>query len=63
MKNISSLPDILTVKDVQNFLNLSQTTAYRLFKSEDFPSFSVRSSKRVTKEDFLNWLTQQKQAK
>lgn len=63
MKKNIELPETLTVKDVKTYLNVSQNTAYRLFKDKNFPSFSVGGSKRVTKADFLNWLEQQKIAK
>lgn len=58
-KNLE-LPQILRVKDVQVYLNISRPSAYRLFDKEDFPSFSIGGNKRVDKEDFLNWLDKQK---
>jgi excisionase family DNA binding protein len=60
LKKIFELPEIMSVKDVQEYLNLSKTTVYRLFNEDDFPSMTIGSSKRVAKEDFLNWLNQKK---
>lgn len=63
LKNIFDLPDMLSVKDVQQYLNISQGTAYRLFKDNSFPSISFGGVKRIKKDDFLQWLEQQKEAK
>lgn len=58
-----SFSETLSVKDVQEYLNLSSTSAYRLFNDKDFPSFKVGGSKRVTAEDFSQWLQKQKNIK
>lgn len=60
MKKNLDLPDIMTVKDVQDYLNLSKSTVYRLFNNKSFPSITIGGSKRIAKEDLFNWLNQQK---
>lgn len=59
-----NLPQALTVRDVQNFLNISQAKAYQLFNSKGFPAISIteskRGGKRILREDFLSWVEQQK---
>jgi excisionase family DNA binding protein len=60
MKKNLFLPDMLSVKDVQSYLNLSSTTVYRLFNSDDFPTITIGGIKRIKKEDFHAWLERQK---
>lgn len=47
----------LRPKDVQKILNISKTETYRIFKSKDFPSFTLGEKLlRVSKKDFEEWL-------
>ncbi|QEH69757.1 helix-turn-helix domain-containing protein [Cellulosilyticum sp. WCF-2] len=51
----------LRPKDVQQILGLSKTETYRLFKSKDFPSFTLGEKLlRVTKRDFEEWFNKKK---
>lgn len=63
MKKIFDLPDMLSVKHVQEYLNISKSTVYRIFKDKSFPSVTIGGVKRIKKDDFLNWLESQKEAK
>ncbi|AOH54444.1 DNA-binding protein [Peribacillus muralis] len=58
-KNLE-LPPVLTAKDIQIFLSVSKGKAYEIFKLKDFPTLVIGGSKRVLKDDFLNWIEQQK---
>lgn len=52
----SSLPMILTVKDVGAVLNLPKNQAYRLFRSKKFPCERVNGKYIIPKPRFLHWL-------
>jgi excisionase family DNA binding protein len=58
-KNIF-LPPVLTAQDITNYLNISKSKAYDLFKEKGFPTIVIGGNKRVNKDDFLNWLENQK---
>ena len=52
----SSLPMVLTPKDVSEALNLPINQVYRLFKSKKFPSEKVKGKYIIPKPRFLIWL-------
>jgi len=50
------LPDLLTVKEVQDALRLSRARAYELVSTEDFPVMKIGRSLRIPKDLLVNWL-------
>lgn len=46
----------LTVADVKNYLNISQTAAYSLTRRRDFPVCRFGSIIRIPKDAFLAWV-------
>jgi len=60
MENNFNLPPVLTAEDIQKYLNVSKSKAYNLFKLKGFPTITIGGTKRVNKDDFLNWLESQK---
>ena len=56
-------PDILTAKHISSHLHLSKVRVYELFRLSSsaggIKSFEVGRSKRVVKQDYLDWLTTQ----
>ncbi len=60
MQRNIDLPHVLTAKEIQVFLNISKGKAYELFKAKGFPTITLGGSKRVYKDDFLEWLEKQK---
>ena len=46
----------LTVADVKNYLNISQTAAYALTRRKDFPVCRLGSIIRVPRVAFLDWV-------
>lgn len=56
------LPHVMTAKNIQEYLNISISKAYELFKESDFPVINIGGSKRVFKDDFLQWIEQRKNA-
>lgn len=60
MEKNFELPHVLTAGDICKHLNISKSKAYELFKLEGFPVLAIGGTKRVYKEDFLNWVESQK---
>lgn len=54
-KTISELPEVLEVKDIQNFLGIGRSQAYQLVKSNAFHKVTVGKRILVPKKAFLNW--------
>lgn len=55
MKTIFELPEVLEVKDIQNFLGIGRSQAYKLVKSESFRAVTVGKRILVPKKSFLGW--------
>lgn len=49
----------LTISEVKNYLNISQSAAYELTHRKDFPVCRIGSSIRIPKEPFLAWIDMQ----
>ncbi len=54
------MPDILTIKQVSEFLQVNERTIYKLAKSGDIPSFKVGGQWRFKKEDINTWIEEKK---
>lgn len=52
--------DILTLKEVAEYLKLAEKTAYRLAAEGKLPGFKVGGSWRFKREDIEHWIEQQK---
>jgi len=59
--SINNLPEFLTAKHISGYLNISRRRVYELFqlnpKFGGIPYFSIGSSKRVDKKDFIHWIS------
>lgn len=56
--------EILTVKDVANFLKVDEKTIYRLIQDKEIPCFKVRGQWRFKKSTIVEWINQKlKQSK
>lgn len=51
----SELPEVMTIKDIQEFLKISKNTAYDLIKREEFPVVRLGRLLRINREKFLEW--------
>ena len=51
---------ILTLKEVAEYLKLTEKTAYRLAAEGKLPGFKVSGSWRFKREDVLQWIEEQK---
>ncbi len=52
--------DILTLKEVAEYLKLAEKTAYRLAAEGKLPGFKVGGSWRFKREDVEKWIEEQK---
>jgi hypothetical protein len=61
------LPEILTAKIIAEYLAISKRRVYELFQLKPevggIKCFEIGKSKRVDKQDFLNWLDVRKKEK
>jgi len=55
MKAILELPDVLEVKDIQAFLGIGRSQAYKLVKSNSFHTVTVDKRILTSKKSFLAW--------
>ena len=49
--------DIMTIKEVADYLRLTEKTAYRLAAEGKIPGFKVGGSWRFMRGDINNWIT------
>ncbi len=52
--------EIMTLKEVADYLKLAEKTAYRLAAESKLPGFKVGGSWRFKREDVLKWIEEQK---
>lgn len=52
--------EILTLKEVAEYLKLAEKTAYRLAADGKLPGFKVGGSWRFKQSDIESWITEQK---
>lgn len=52
--------EILTLKEVADYLKLAEKTAYRLAAEGKLPGFKVGGSWRFKREDILQWIEKSK---
>lgn len=57
----SELPLILGVEEIKQILGIGQRRAYEIMEQQGFPLVRIGRLKRVQREDFFNWLDQQKE--
>lgn len=50
------LPIVLSVKTVAKILGISESKAYELFRSKDFPVIILGRRKLVAKDKLIEWL-------
>ena len=50
--------DYLTISEVKDYLNISQSKAYELAHRKDFPACRFGGAIRIPREPFLAWIEQ-----
>ncbi len=48
--------ELLTVKEMAEFLRISRSKAYNITKQESFPKIKIDKSIRIIKTELLKWL-------
>lgn len=48
--------EVYNVTDIMELLDISKNVAYDLIKQEGFPVIKIRSTYRIPKQAFHNWL-------
>lgn len=52
---IESLPEVITIVEVQKILRVGRSQAYEIAKGKDFPKLPIDKPIRVPKREFLKW--------
>lgn len=64
---MDSLPEILTARHISDYLCISRRRVYELFQLKPavggIPNFDIGASKRVEKQDFIDWIEERKREK
>ncbi|MDA1056355.1 MAG: helix-turn-helix domain-containing protein [Proteobacteria bacterium] len=55
--------DIMTIKELSEYLKLNEKTAYRLAAEGKIPGFKVGGSWRFKQSEIENWIAQNKNIK
>ncbi|MDM5220821.1 helix-turn-helix domain-containing protein [Peribacillus sp. NJ11] len=59
-KNLEEYPVVLTASHISEILLISKPTAYEIMEDKSFPLIKIgQRSKRVFRNDFIEWLHQQ----
>lgn len=57
------LPDeILTIREVADYLKVTERTLYRLVQEDSIPAVKVGNSWRFRRQDLERWITKQSRA-
>lgn len=56
---MNELPELMTVKEVQQYLRISEKSAYQLLKSKGFPCIKIGGTYRVDKAKLIKWVNDQ----
>jgi hypothetical protein len=66
-KTIEDYPEILTAQNIADYLGISRRRVYELFQLPEahggIRNFDIGISKRVDKQDFVNWIDTRKNEK
>lgn len=55
MNNRATVGEVMTVKDLSDYLQCNQSTIYRLLKRGELPAFKVGSDWRFVTAEIRNW--------
>ena len=60
---MSELPELMTVKELREYLHIGKDKAYELVKGKSFPSIRIGGRYYVLKPEFIEWLKKQGRSK
>lgn len=55
MSTREELPEVMTIKELQQFLKIGRNSAYDLVNRKEFKVLRVGKSIRINKAEFLRW--------
>lgn len=55
--------DIMTVKELADYLKIAEKTAYRFAADGKVPGFKIGSAWRFRKSEIVRWISEQEQSK
>lgn len=53
---MTELPELMTVKQLRDYLHCAEKTAYQLARRRDFPSFRIGNTFYIDKAKFVEWI-------
>jgi excisionase family DNA binding protein len=59
LSHVQTLPPMLTMRDLQEYLGVSRPTAYGLAHTQGFPTVRLGWAIRIPREAFFRWLEAQ----
>jgi len=59
LSDVRTLPPVLTMQDVQDYLGISRPKTYELAHTRGFPAVRFGRAIRVPREAFMRWLERQ----
>lgn len=51
--------EVMTIKDVEQFLQIGRSKSYELIKMEGFPVYRVGTEYRILKSELVEWMRTQ----
>lgn len=54
--NMDDMEKLLTIKDVQEHLQLGRNRVYQLIKIDSFPKIKIGNTYRIPKQEYLEWV-------
>ena len=54
--NMDDMEKLLTIKDVQEHLQLGRNRVYQLIKIDSFPKIKIGNTYRIPKREYLEWV-------
>lgn len=54
--------EVMTIKDMEQFLQIGRSKSYELIKIEGFPVYKVGTEYRIVKSELIEWMKTQKEA-
>ena len=56
-------PNMITIKELQDVLEIGKNTAYNLVKRKDFPSVKIGREYKIFADDLNDWIRKQQKFK
>ncbi len=53
--------EVMTIKDMEQFLQIGRSKSYELIKMEGFPVYRVGTEYRILKSELVEWMKTQKE--